>query len=591
MPHDVTLIATIAVGFVLAFLFGYIAHHLRLPPLVGYLLAGVVIGGFSPGFVADAAMTAQLAEIGVMLLMFGVGLHFSTGDLLAVRRIAVPGAILQIVTATAIGTSLAMFWGWSFGAGLVLGLSLSVASTVVLLKALEELNAVATPNGRIAIGWLIVEDLAMVLALVLLPAFAPALGGYVPAETTSGGGGSLLLNLAITLLKVAAFVFIVLFFGPRVLPWLLRQVARTGSRELFTLCVLALALGIAFWSARFFDVSYALGAFFAGVVLSESDLSHKAAANSLPLQDAFAVLFFVSVGMVFDPAILVQHPAKVLCVLALIMGGKSLIAFAIVLTLGYPLSTGLMAAAALAQVGEFSFILAGLGISYKLLPPEGLSLILSGAILSISLNPIVFAAVEWLSSRMRASPRWKRRLDEGRGPYFARLQAELDSSRLLLEKKSAAHKTFTPAELVSHFPLFAGLSPDEREVLLLHFETRRGQPGDRVIRAGEKADAVYFISSGEVEVVPRGQQGKIKLGPGAFFGEMALLTGEPRSADVTALDFSKFLTLSRRDFHRFLRKHPSLREQIVTQATERGAMNRKFLEASLPETDLSANAP
>ena len=425
----------------------------------------------------------------------------------------------------------------------------------------------------------------MVLTLVLLPAFAQALGGELPTGHNQGENGSVAMSVLNTLMKVSAFVLIVLLFGPRVLPWLLRQVARTGSRELFTLCVLALALGLAFGSAKFFDVSYALGAFFAGVVLSESDLSHKAAANSLPLQDAFAVLFFVSVGMVFDPSILIEHPVKVLSVLLIIVAGKALISLGIVLALGFPLSTGLMTAAALAQIGEFSFILAGLGITYKLLPPEGLSLVLAGAMLSITLNPVVFAALDWLTRRLRENPRWERRLDEGRGFRFARLEAELDATRLLLEKKSAAHKTFTPAELVSHFPLFAGLTPEQREVLLFNFEIRRAQPGERVIRAGDKADVVYFISSGEVEVVPRGRQNKIKLPAGSFFGEMALLTGEPRSADVTALDFCKFLTLSRRDFRRFLRKHPSMREHIVALAAERGAMNRRLLEENLADTE------
>jgi CPA2 family monovalent cation:H+ antiporter-2 len=289
--------------------------------------------------------------------------------------------------------------------------------------------------------------------------------------------------------------------------------------------------------------------------------------------------------MLFNPAILLEHPLKVLSVVGLIIVGKSVIALGIVLALGFPLSTGILAAAALAQVGEFSFILAGLGITYKLLPPEGLSLVLAGSILSICLNPVVFAAADSLGRAMQASPRWKRRYEEGRGPPFARLQAELEATRLRHETKSAAHKTFTPAELVSHFPLFAGLTAEQREVLLLHFETRRVQPGERLIRVGDKADAVYFISSGEVEVVPRGRQDKIKLGAGSFFGEMALLTGEPRSADVTALDFSKFLTLSRRDFRRFLKQYPSMRDHIVAQAAERGAMNRKLVEDNLAEAD------
>ncbi|MGV3534003.1 MAG: monovalent cation:proton antiporter-2 (CPA2) family protein, partial [Chthoniobacteraceae bacterium] len=371
MPHDITLITTITVGFVLAFVLGMVANRLRLPPLVGYLVAGVALGPFTPGYVADAQLAAQLAEIGVILLMFGVGLHFSLADLLAVRRIAIPGAVAQIGIATAMGIALAMGWGWSFGAGFVLGLSLSVASTVVLLKALEERNSVETPEGRIAIGWLIVEDLAMVLALVLLPAIAGALGGTVEAGGHGGPEHGLLATLAITLAKVTAFVATALLIGPRVMPWLLRSVARTGSRELFTLSVLALSLGIALGAAKLFGVSFALGAFFAGMVLNESDLSHKAAANSMPLQDAFAVLFFVSVGMLFDPNVIVDHPVMVAAVVALIIFGKSLVALGVVLALRFPLRTALTVSASLAQIGEFSFILAGLGVTYKLLPPHG----------------------------------------------------------------------------------------------------------------------------------------------------------------------------------------------------------------------------
>jgi CPA2 family monovalent cation:H+ antiporter-2 len=371
VPHDVTLISTIAIGFALAFVFGFIAHRFRLPPLVGYLVAGVVMGRFSPGVVGGSELTGQLAEIGVMLLMFGVGLHFSIGDLMAVRRIAIPGAVGQIVIATAIGAGMCKLWGWPLGAGLVFGLSLSVASTVVLLKALEERSGVATPNGRIAVGWLIVEDLAMVVALVLLPAFAEGLGGQ-PAEGSHAPlNPNLLLTLGVTLGKVGAFVVAALLLGPRVMPWLLRQVARTGSRELFTLSVLAIALGLAFGSAKLFGVSFALGAFFAGVVLNESDLSHKAAANSLPLQDAFAVLFFVSVGMLFDPRFLIREPGMILATLSLIVVGKSMVALGIVLVMGYPLGTAFMVSAALAQIGEFSFILAGLGVTLGLLPGKG----------------------------------------------------------------------------------------------------------------------------------------------------------------------------------------------------------------------------
>ena len=371
MPHEVELIATIAIGFALAFAFGFVAIRLGLPPLVGYLIAGVCIGPSTPGFVADREIAGQLAEIGVILLMFGVGLHFSVADLMAVRRIAVPGAIGQIIIATAIGVSMTTLWDWDFGAGLVLGLSLSVASTVVLLRALEERNALETPNGRIAIGWLIVEDLAMVVALVLLPAFAEAFGGRAADAVHAPPRHGLAAILGITFAKVAAFLAILLLIGPRVLPWMLKQVARTGSRELFTLCVLAVAVGVAFGAAELFGVSFALGAFFAGMVLHESDLSQKAATNSLPLQDAFAVLFFVSVGMLFDPSILVREPLMVAAVLLLIVIGKSLVALGIVLALGYPLRTALTVSASLAQIGEFSFILAGLGITYDLMEKEG----------------------------------------------------------------------------------------------------------------------------------------------------------------------------------------------------------------------------
>ncbi|HEY8993684.1 MAG TPA: cation:proton antiporter [Lacunisphaera sp.] len=590
MPHDVTLIATVAVAFVFAFVFGYGAHWLRLPPLVGYLLAGVAIGvgvnvlslsspffrtNFASGLAADAGMAGQLAEIGIMLLMFGVGLHFSVRDLMAVRRIAIPGALLQIVLATAVGALLVKAFGWTWGAGLVLGLSLSVASTVVVLKALEVRNGVATVNGRITIGWLIVEDLAMVVALVLLPAFAGALGGHVPESDHGGASGSLALTLLQTFMKVGTFVLIVMFFGPRVMPWLLRQVARTGSRELFTLCVLTVAIGIAFASAKVFDVSFALGAFFAGVVLSESELSHKAAENSLPLQDAFAVLFFVSVGMLFNPAILVQEPLMVLAVVGMIVIGKSVLALGIVLAFGYPLSTGLIAAAALAQVGEFSFILAGLGISYQLLPSEGLSLILAGSLISIALNPLAFWFTDRMVARVRANPRLYQRFEEARGARLKNLQAELDRARQVQAERSQAHKRFTPEELVNRFPLFSNLTPEQRELLLLHFETREARPGDRIIRAGEKADLAYFIAQGEVEVVPQQRTEKIKLQSGAFFGEMALLSGARRSADVTALDYSKFLTLSARDFRLFLTKYPVLRDQIVAKAVERDAMNSR----------------
>jgi CPA2 family monovalent cation:H+ antiporter-2 len=401
MHHDTALIALVAIGFVLACAFGFMATRVRLPPIVGYLVAGVAIGPFTPGFVGDTQIAAQLAEIGVILLMFGVGLHFSLPTLLSVRNIAIPGAIAQIAVATAIGTALATMWGWSIGSGVVLGLALSVASTVVLLRALEQRNELDSPHGRIAVGWLIVEDLATVLALVFLPALATIV------QDTSGGSvdvRGLLTTLGLTLGKVALFIAVVLFGGRRVVPWLLEQVTRTGSRELFTLAVLAIALGMAYASAQLFDVSFALGAFFAGVLLSESELSHRAAADSLPLQDAFAVLFFVSVGMLFDPMIVVREPFAVLGVLMVIVAGKSFAAFVIVLLFGYPVATALTVSASLAQIGEFSFILAALGVTLGLLPPEGRDLVLAGALLSITLNPFVFATITPVTRWVRARP-------------------------------------------------------------------------------------------------------------------------------------------------------------------------------------------
>ncbi|MFO1282680.1 MAG: cation:proton antiporter [Burkholderiales bacterium] len=577
MPHDVSIIATFAVGFVLAFVFAWIATRLRLPPLVGYLVAGVVIGRFAADMVATAQIAGQLADIGVILLMFGVGLHFSIADLMAVRRIVVVGAVVQIAIATALGIGLAKVWGWSVGAGLILGLCLSVASTVVVLKGVEERNEMATANGRVSIGWLVVEDLTMVMVLVLLPALAEALGGKVP-----GGSGEhgLLVSLGLTLVKVAAFGAIVLVLGPRVLPWILRQVARTGSRELFTLAVLALSLGIAFGSAELFGVSFALGAFFAGVVLNESDLSHKAAANSLPLQDAFAVLFFVSVGMLFDPSILWREPLMVAAVLGFILVAKALNATAIVMAMGFPLSTATYVAASIAQIGEFSFILAGLGIGYALLPPEGLSLLLAGSIISITVNQLAFAARGALTGGALARPGLKAALEDSRAPAFALLEQDLENARIAAEAKAAAHRTLSPEELVEHFPMFAGLTPEQREVVLLHLLPHTAQPGERIIRRGDEADAAYFISSGEVEVSVAGK--RIHLGAGSFFGEMALISGGTRSADVTALDYCKFLKLTTDDFAEILRRYPGLREEIVRQADERARMNREQEAAKPP---------
>ncbi|UMY18756.1 Kef family K(+) transporter [Methylobacterium organophilum] len=432
MPHATELISIIALGLVCAFLFGMAAQFLRLPPLVGYLLAGIAIGPFTPGYVGDAELAQQLAEIGVILLMFGVGLHFSIKDLMAVRTIALPGAIVQIAAATAMGGGLALSWGWSLGAGLVFGLALSVASTVVLLRALEEQGLLDSDKGRIAVGWLIVEDLAMVLALVLLPALAPGLGGAADAGGGHGGaaaslahliadlsgkdiGDSLWLTLGLTVVKVGIFVTVMLVGGRRFVPWILEKAARTGSRELFTLAVLALALGIAFGSAELFGVSFALGAFFAGMVLAESDLSHQAAADSLPLQDAFAVLFFVSVGMLFDPGILLREPLSVLAVLGVIVLGKSVAAIAIVLAFGHPVGTALTIAASLAQIGEFSFILVSLGITLKLLPVEGRDLVLGGALLSITLNPLFFALAARVTRYLGEHPDLATRFERRRG--------------------------------------------------------------------------------------------------------------------------------------------------------------------------------
>jgi CPA2 family monovalent cation:H+ antiporter-2 len=385
-------------------IFGFIAARLKLPPLVGYLIAGIVIGPATPGFVADIELSVQLAEIGVILLMFGVGLHFSLEDLLAVRRIALPGAVVQIAVATLMGMGAAALWGWSFPAGVVFGLALSVASTVVLLKALETRGVLETVNGRIAVGWLVVEDLVMVLVLVLLPAFAVSLGGSTEAARGTGDR-SLLVTLAITFSRIAVFIALMLIVGRRVFPWLLWQIARTGSRELFTLCVVAAALGIAYGSAALFGVSFALGAFFAGMVMRESPLSYRAAEESLPLRDAFSVLFFVSVGMLFDPQVLLREPVHVLVVVTIIIFGKSLAAFFLVLLFRYPLNTALTVSASLAQIGEFSFILAGLGVSLGLMPQEGQSLVLAGAIISIAFNPLVFYAIEpaqaWIRKRSK----------------------------------------------------------------------------------------------------------------------------------------------------------------------------------------------
>ena len=579
MPHDVALIALIAAGFVFAAIFGYLADRLHLPPLVGYLVAGVIIGSSTPGFVADVSLASQLAEIGVILLMFGVGLHFSAADLLAVRGVAIPGAIGQIAIATVLGVGLTSLWGWSFGAGVVFGLSLAVASTVVLLKALEERNLVSSTNGRVAVGWLIVEDLAMVLALVLLPAFAGVLGGHADAGGHAASG-SIWLTIGMTLLKVAAFAAVAVFIGPRVVPWLLTSVARTGSRELFTLSVLAIALGIAFGAAEIFGVSFALGAFFAGLVMSESHLSHRAAADSLPLQNAFSVLFFVSVGMLFDPTVLVREPLMIIGVLALIMLGKSLIAFGVVLLLRYPASIGFAVAAGLAQIGEFSFILAGLGVSLGLLTREGQDLILAGAILSITLNPLAFFATEKLEKWTFA-----------RSPFLANkygmakqdgLRRQLTAINKQREERDRQHH-LEIEQLIETFPMFAELDDNEHEELLLLFRPRSASPGDRVIRTGDRGDSMFFIASGAVEV--QLEDDEIRLDAGAFFGEMALLTGARRTADVVAVDFCQLFVLDRRDFNLFMSRHPQLRAAVSRMARERQESN-----VSRQRRDLSQDA-
>jgi CPA2 family monovalent cation:H+ antiporter-2 len=387
MPHHTPLIATIVAGLVVAFFMGAIAHRLRVSPVAGYLFAGVLVGPFTPGFVADVALANELAELGVILLMFGVGLHFSLRDLLSVKNIAVPGALIQITVATLLGLGLALWLDWSFAAGLVFGLALSVASTVVLLRAMQARDLINTDRGRIAVGWLIVEDLAMVIALVLLPPLAQFMGG------AAMGGAAIAETFALTMLKVCGFIAFMLLVGRRVIPHALHWVAHTGSRELFRLAVLSIALGVAFGAASLFDVSFALGAFFAGMILGETQLSRRAAEETLPLRDAFAVLFFVSVGMLFDPSVVVEQPWPLVATVGIIIFGKSAAAFLIVRAFGHSNTNALTISASLAQIGEFSFILAGLGTDLGVLPTEGRDLILAGAILSIFANPFVFTAV------------------------------------------------------------------------------------------------------------------------------------------------------------------------------------------------------
>ena len=414
MDHNISLITTIASAFGAALIFGFIAERIKLPALVGYLVAGIIIGPATPGFVADAHLASQLSEIGVMLLMFGVGLHFSPSDLLAVKRIAIPGAIAQMGFTTMLGVLMAWWWGWSAGGALIFGLSLACASTVVLLKSLESRSMLDTMNGRIAVGWLVVQDLVTVLVLVLLPPLASVLGSTsVHVASTS----PLWLTISQTLLQVSAFIALMMIVGKRVLPWLLWQVARTGSRELFTLAVISTAIGIAYGASALFNVSFALGAFFAGTVMRESEFSHRAAEESLPFRDAFSVLFFVSVGMLVDPAILIQQPVHVLIVAAIIILGNAFSAMFVVLILRYPLKSALAVAASLAQIGEFSIILAGLGLSLNLLPAEGMSLILAGVLISIALNSFLFTAIAPIEKWVLKHSKMARRLELRQDPY------------------------------------------------------------------------------------------------------------------------------------------------------------------------------
>ncbi len=415
MHPETGILVTIAGAFGAAFLFGFVASKLKLPPLVGYLLAGIAIGPHSPGFVGDVELAGQLAEIGVILLMFGVGLHFSPGDLLRVRRIALPGATLQMTAATAIGFGLAMAWGWTAPSALVFGLCLSVASTVVVLRLLEDRGMTDSIDGRVAVGWLVVEDLLVVIALVLLPALLDALGagaaGSAPVATST-----VIKTVLFTLVKMATFIVLMGVVGRRAVPWLLTHVARSGSRELFTLAVLAVSLGVAVGASMLFGVSFALGAFVAGVVISESDLSYRAGADALPMQDAFAVLFFVSVGMLLDPAVMLTQPLKVAATVGVVLLGNTVIATVLMVLLRHPLGASLRIGASFGQIGEFSFILAGLGVSLGVLSEEGRSLILAASMCTIVLNPLLFAALDRLSSVISANPALLDRLERQKAP-------------------------------------------------------------------------------------------------------------------------------------------------------------------------------
>jgi monovalent cation:H+ antiporter-2, CPA2 family len=415
LPHDTPLISILVAGFGLAFIFGLLAQRLKLPLIAGYLVAGVVIGPFTPGYVADMGLATELAELGVILLMFGVGLHFSPRDLMAVKAIAVPGAIGQIAVATAFGTAMGWLMGWSLGAGLIFGLALSVASTVVLLRALQDRDLVTTDKGRVAVGWLIVEDLVMVLSLVLIPPLAGLLGGTampvadeaeaVAEVTGSIGIGPIAATVMITLAKAAAFVALMLVVGQRVIPWVLHYVALTKSRELFRLSVLAIALGVAYGATHFFGVSFALGAFFAGMVMSSSTLSQQAMRETLPLRDAFAVLFFVSVGMLFNPGVILTSPLALIGTVAIIVFVKSVAAYYIVKAFGHGHDKALTIAASLAQIGEFSFILISMGVTLDIVPEKARDLVVAGAMISILANPLLFHLLDRREARKAAAPR------------------------------------------------------------------------------------------------------------------------------------------------------------------------------------------
>ncbi len=462
MPHHTSLIALLCVGFVLAFVFGLLAQRLRLSPLVGYLVAGIVVGPFTPGFVADQTLAPQLAEIGVILLMFGVGLHFSLKDLMSVRAVAIPGAVGQITVVTLLGLGLSQLMGWPLIEGVVYGLALSVASTVVVLRALEERRLLDTGRGRIAIGWLIVEDLAMVVALVMLPAIAGVLNGE--RGDGAGGAGAIAMALLWTLLKVCAFVAVMLLVGRRAVPWILERVAGTGSRELFTLCVLALAMGVAFGSAELFGVSFALGAFFAGMLLNESEFGHQAANDSLPMRDAFAVLFFVSVGMLFNPSIVIDHPWLVLATFGIIIFGNAAVALLIVTLLRLPKLTALTVAVSLSQIGEFSFILASLGVEMEILDTQARDLILAGALLSIIANPFLFTLLD----------RWQARQD----------LHDPDPVRDVAAEQDKLHSI--PEDLAGHAIVVGYGRVGERLAALLR---ERGVPVAVVVDSGARAEA------------------------------------------------------------------------------------------------------